>query len=356
MNDSIRLRLEHKENQLAPYAVKVFNSKGRMLPEKPSLMRTDFQRDRDRIVHSKAFRRIKHKTQVFIAPKGDHYVTRLTHTLEVSQIARTISRALNLNEDLTEAMSLAHDIGHTPFGHLGEELLDQLYSQGFRHNEQSLKIVDRIEKNGKGLNLTYEVRQGILHHSKPRGDFMDLSNAVNDLSLESQVLRVSDAIAYLNHDLLDSFRANILSEDMLPSDIIRVLGDTHSKRINTMITDIVDDSLNHWQLTNAKDGFYISMSDHVKKAVNDLRQYMFHNVYLPEGETLEAKVAKDILILLFEYLSKNHDKIPIEYGLRSDSPEEAVIDYISGMTDNYAINMAENIQPNIANVFRKGVF
>ena len=195
-------------------------------------MRSEYQRDRDRILHTKAFRRLKHKTQVFIAPLGDHYATRLTHTLEVAQIARTITRALNLNEDLTEAIAMGHDLGHTPFGHVGEDELNDLYPGGYKHSEQSLRIVDRLEKEGQGLNLTWEVRQGILRHSKPRGDFIG-TESIDDLSLEAQICRISDAVAYLNHDLADAFRAGVLTQNRLPSQVAEVLGTTHAANAST---------------------------------------------------------------------------------------------------------------------------
>ena len=237
---SIRHRLEAREQQLSPFAARSSQSAGRAIPEPPSDVRTEYQRDRDRILHSKAFRRLKHKTQVFIAPLGDHYVTRLTHTLEVSQIARTIARALNLNEDLAEAIALGHDLGHTPFGHIGEDELDKILPGGFRHSRQSLNVVDRIEREGRGLNLTWEVRQGILMHSKPRGDF--LAALDNDITLEAQIVRTSDAVAYINHDLADAFRAGILSDEDLPASVARVLGNRHSERIDTIVCDIIDHS------------------------------------------------------------------------------------------------------------------
>ena len=237
---SIRRRLEEREQQLSPFAARSSQSAGRAIPEPPSDVRTEYQRDRDRIIHSKAFRRLKHKTQVFIAPLGDHYVTRLTHTLEVSQIARTIARALNLNEDLAEAIALGHDLGHTPFGHIGEDELDRILPGGFRHSRQSLNIVERIEREGRGLNLTWEVRQGILLHSKPRGDF--LAALDNDITLEAQIVRISDAVAYINHDLADAFRAGILSDEDLPASVAKTLGNRHSERIDTIVCDIIDNS------------------------------------------------------------------------------------------------------------------
>ena len=347
---SVRLRLEEAEHFLSSHAVRSKESVGRNVSEPECPLRTAFQRDRDRIVHCKAFRRIKHKTQVFIAPVGDHFVTRLTHTLEVSQIARTIARSLNLNEDLVEAISLGHDMGHTPFGHVGESELGRLHGDGFRHNIQSLRLVDQVEKNGKGLNLTYEVRQGILHHSKPRGDFLTV-DLVEGLSLEAQIIRVSDVIAYLNHDLADAHRAGILTECDIPTEIQSILGVGHSSRINTMVTDIVGYST---ELMESGTGpVAIGMSKTVRDAMNALREFMFKNVYGPEDVGDEGKSARRIISALHDYFSNNPDQIPAEYNVRSESPKMAVIDYISGMTDRYAIRLAEELYPGIADVFNK---
>ncbi len=236
---NIRQITEEREESLSPYAAKSRLSQGRFKPEEPCPIRTAFQRDRDRVIHSKAFRRLKHKTQVFITPQGDHYVTRLTHTLEVSQITRTIARALNLNEDLAEAISLGHDLGHTPFGHVGEDALDGLYPHGFRHNEQSLRVVDLLEKDGQGLNLTWEVRDGIVNHSKVRAD-IQREGSGEASTLEGQVCKIADAIAYINHDIGDAIRAGIVTENDLPLSAVTELGRFHSQRTNTMVCDITD--------------------------------------------------------------------------------------------------------------------
>lgn len=315
-------------------------------------MRTEFQRDRDRIIHSKAFRRLKHKTQVFIAPLGDHYVTRLTHTLEVSQIARTITRALNLNEDLAEAIALGHDMGHTPFGHIGEDELNRLHPQGFRHSQQSLRIVEQLEKDGKGLNLTWEVRHGIVSHSKPRGDFLGQRTS-DRLTLEGQVCRISDAVAYLNHDLADAFRSGVVSERDLPVELLEVLGRRHSERIDTMITDVVESS---WDVVGLESASgcaapLITMSSSIRQAINNLREFMFSEVYLNQDRELEGQTARRVMRLLYFYYDDHRQEIPAEYGLRSRSEDRAVVDYISGMTDQYALRMAENIQPGIAKIF-----
>ena len=348
----VRHRLEEREESLSPYATKSSQTRGRSVPEEPSPLRTEFQRDRDRIIHCKAFRRIKHKTQVFIAPLGDHYVTRLTHTLEVAQIARTITRALNLNEDLAEAIGLGHDLGHTPFGHIGEDELDKLHPKGFRHSRQSLRIVDQLEKDGEGLNLTWEVRQGIVSHSKPRGDFLN-SALTEGLTLEGQVCRISDAVAYLNHDLADAFRAGVLDENDLPSEVVKTLGTRHSGRINTMVSDIVESS---WAATgplgvDSEEPPAISMSPRAAEAVNVLREFMFQNVYVPEDKGEEGQAARRIVRLLYQHYNENRDEIPPEYGLRSRSEDQAVVDYIAGMTDQYALRIAEKIQPGVAEIF-----
>jgi dGTPase len=348
----VRHRLEDREDALSPYAARSRCTRGRNTPEEPSALRTEYQRDRDRIIHCKSFRRLKHKTQVFIAPLGDHYVTRLTHTLEVSQIARTIARALSLNEDLAEAISLGHDMGHTPFGHVGEDELNKLHPQGFRHNHQSLKIVEQLENDGKGLNLTWEVRQGIVSHSKPRGDFLG-SELTQGLTFEAQIVRISDAVAYLNHDLADAFRAGVLKESVLPQKVVSVIGDRHSRRVDSMVTDIVESS---WDATGCN-GIdiqslpVITMSPLMKDAVLTLREFMFENVYIPEDRGAQGRAARRMVQLLYQYFNTNRDRIPPEYQMRSRSEDEAVVDYIAGMTDHYAIRMAETIEPGIANIF-----
>ena len=355
---SIRPRLERREEHLSPFAAKSVKSAGRALPEPPSDVRTEYQRDRDRIIHCKAFRRLKHKTQVFIAPLGDHYVTRLTHTLEVSQIARTIARALNLNEDLAEAIALGHDLGHTPFGHIGEDELDKILPGGFRHSRQSLNIVERIEREGRGLNLTWEVRQGILMHSKPRGDF--LASLEDDLTLEAQIVRISDAVAYINHDLADAFRAGLLSHADLPASVASTLGSRHSERIDTIVCDIIDHSyrVSGLDVTSAgtngaqpEQRLAITMGDEVRAAFMELREFMFDTVYLPNDDSPEGEAARRIVRFLHGYFSEHHREIPPEYAQRSRTRAEAVVDYVSGMTDPYAIRLAEKLSPGIAKTF-----
>ncbi len=338
---NIRRIAEEKEESLSPHAVKSRSSQGRLRAEEPCPIRTAFQRDRDRIIHCKAFRRLKHKTQVFIAPLGDHYATRLTHTLEVSQIARTIARALDLNEDLTEAISLGHDLGHTPFGHVGEEVLNELYHEGFRHNEQSLRVVDILEKDGRGLNLTWEVRDGILNHSKTSVDILGQGwGKVN--TLEGEVCKLADTVAYINHDIGDAIRAGIITENDLPFSATTILGASHSQRINTMVCDILDYS---WAVSgyDTIDNPAIGMSRQILEATNNLRDFLFDRVYNVRSAQEEAEKARGVVRLLYQYFTEHEDKLPAEYRLYSDEMEQGVVDYIAGMTDQYALMMVEDL-------------
>jgi dGTPase len=337
---NIRQKNEEKEEALSPLAVKSRLSRGRQRHEEPCPMRTVFQRDRDRIIYSKAFRRLKHKTQAFIAPQGDHYVTRLTHTLQVSQIARSISRALNLNEDLTEAIALAHDLGHTPFGHIGEDVLNEIYPGGFRHNEQSLRVVDLLENDGKGLNLTWEVRDGIVNHSKSGVHIMGKGwGKVN--TLEGEIVKISDAVAWINHDIDDAIRAGVITGNDLPASATAVLGNTHRERINAMIGDIVEQSWSIAEGNTNKPG--IKMSKKVAGAAEVLREFLFDRVYYRNAAEDESAKAREIVNLLYNYYIKHQDKMPPEYSTYSDEPERRVVDYIAGMTDRYAMNLAEEI-------------
>lgn len=334
----IRQRLEEREEHLSPYAAKSRLSRGRQRDEEPCPMRTEFQRDRDRIIHCKAFRRLKHKTQVFIAPLGDHYVTRLTHTLEVSQIARSITRALNLNEDLAEAISLGHDLGHTPFGHVGEDVLDNLYPEGFRHNEQSLRVVDLLERDGQGLNLTWEVRDGILKHSKSGADILSEEWGSVD-TLEGQVCKIADIVAYINHDIGDAVRAGIISEDVLPRQAVAVLGNSHSERINNLVSDVISFS---WAATGVECGKpRIGMSPVTRKAANTLRRFLFEKVY--NKTRGESERARETVRFLYQHLIDHDAELPDEYNLRNESVTRRVVDYIAGMTDNYALRMADEL-------------
>ncbi|MFH1639369.1 MAG: deoxyguanosinetriphosphate triphosphohydrolase, partial [Chloroflexota bacterium] len=302
-------------------------------------LRTAFQRDRDRIIHTKAFRRLMHKTQVFIAPVGDHYVTRLTHTLEVAQIARTISRALSLNEDLTEAIAMGHDLGHAPFGHVGEETLNSLYQRGFRHNEQSLRVVDLLERDGKGLNLTWEVRDGILNHSKPRESFTGTVRAYAG-TLEGEVCRLADCIAYVNHDIGDAVRAGLITPSDLPSATITVLGDSHSARINTMICDVVAHS---WTVSTGGKGAVptISMSPAIRIATEELREFLFVRVYNVHSAKEDARRARETLCRLYGYFTRH--KLPDDYLSDNGDKEQRIVDYIAGMTDQFALRQAQEL-------------
>ena len=318
---------EELENKLlSPFAVRSAETKGRRFPMERCPLRTEFQRDRDRIIHCKSFRRLKYKPQVFLSPEGDHYRTRLTHTLEVAQIARTISKAIRLNEELTEAIALGHDIGHTPFGHIGERVLDSIPGITFKHNEQSLRVVDYLENGGKGLNLTFEVRDGILNH---RTDD-------HPATLEAKVVNFADKIAYLNHDIDDAIRGGILCEEQLPRECIAVLGNSHGKRINTMIADIVKQSENQPK---------ISMSKEVAEATGELRKYMFLHVYLVDYAKREEEKASYILKMLYGYYMEHPEMISPEYmqGIDMGSPQRGVVDYIAGMSDRFAIAKFEEL-------------
>lgn len=326
----IRERIEQQEFEiLSPYALKSAESKGRLKPEGDELdpVRTCFQRDRDRILHSKSFRRLKHKTQVFISPIGDHYRTRLTHTLEVAQIARTIARALRLNEDLTEAIALGHDVGHTPFGHAGEFALDesikkQRPEKGFRHYEQSARVLSVIERNGEGLNLTHEVLDGILGHSKGRSDLRTFDKEESP-SMEAAVVRVADRIAYLNHDLDDALRAGWLSEEDLPTEIKKI-ADSHSKRIGAMVTDLISSSIERPE---------ISFSPEMLRRINIMKEYLFENFYLEYPKKFhDVRKAQNIVMSLFDYYTEDFDRLPDSY-----KGFEGAIDYVSGMTDRFAV-------------------
>ena len=310
---------------VGPYGTLAVNSRGREHPDDECEIRTCFQRDVDRITHCKAFRRLKHKTQVFLQPEGDHYRTRLTHTLEVSRIARTIARALQLNEDLTEAIARGHDLGHTPFGHAGERAIREIYPPGFHHYEQSLRVVDLIEKEGRGLNLCYETRMGILHHTH---------GAPND-TLEAISVRLADKIAYINHDVDDAIRAGILTQDDLPPMVLERIGERHSVRINSIIADLIANST----------GGVIQMSPEMSEAVDVFHKFMHENVYLnPTAKAEESKVS-NIISGIWEYYVNHADKLPPEYALIAEREglDRAVCDYVAGMTDTYAVRKYSEI-------------
>lgn len=319
---SIRENLERMEEiSLSPFATLSVNSRGRDREEPQCDIRPVFQRDRDRILHCKSFRRLKHKTQVFLSPKGDHYRTRLTHTLEVSQNARTIAKALRLNEDLVEAIALGHDLGHTPFGHAGERILNELCEEGYRHNEQSVRIVEKLEKDGKGLNLTWEVRDGILNHK----------TSMMPHTLEGKIVRLSDKIAYINHDIDDAIRAKVMSEEDIPLEIRKVLGMTTKERLNTLIHNIIMNSMGKNDIV---------MSEEIGGAMQDLRKFMFQKVYTnPAAKGEEAK-AERLLCELYAHYMGHIEILPEQYQRmhsEGEKKERVVCDYISGMTDQYAV-------------------
>ncbi len=339
--ERIRKFLEEREESLSIYAAKSRSAR-RQLPEVPSPVRTEFQRDRDRIIHTKAFRRLKHKTQVFIAPPGDHYVTRLTHTLEVSQIARTITRALNLNEDLAEAISMGHDLGHTPFGHVGEEVLNEIFPAGFAHNEQSLRVVELLEQNGKGLNLTWEVREGILKHSKPREGLLQENWNAPD-TLEGQVCKISDTIAYINHDIGDAIRAGMITTADLPRSIVNVLGKTHSERVNTLVSDVIEHSWAAVGVRGEGETPMISLSSEVLAAMNELRDFLFERVYDASAMEAESERAREVVRGLYKHFTENPGDIPEEFARIGNEAGRIAVDYIAGMTDLYAMRVAGEI-------------
>ncbi len=329
---NIRQMTEERENaMLSKYATRSTETKGREREEQPCDIRTEFQRDRDRIIHCKSFRRLKHKTQVFLAPEGDHYRERMTHTLEVSQIARTIAKALNLNEDLTEAIALGHDLGHTPFGHAGERLLNELLEpigRSFVHSEQSVRVVQKLEKEGQGLNLTWEVIDGIRNHG---------TNS-HPATLEGQVVRISDKIAYINHDIDDAMRAGVLEEEDLPRAYTNVLGNSVHSRLNNIIHDVIINSIDKPE---------ICQSDDMREAMFGLRRFMFENVYSNPVVKGEESKAQEMLKLLFDYYLENWESLPNEYielCMKENEVHEIIVsDYISGMTDFYATKRFEEI-------------
>lgn len=321
----LREELEQREiDNLSEFATKSRFSKGRLEEEESCLIRTEFQRDRDRILHSKSFRRLMHKTQVFLSPEGDHFRTRLTHTLEVAQIARTIARALNLNEDLTEAIALGHDLGHTPFGHNGEEILDKIHPKGFMHNVQSLRVCDKLEytQSRVGMNLSMEVRDGIVNHTGPNEPF----------TLEGRVVRISDRIAYINHDIDDAIRSGVISSEQLPKSSLTLFGDTHRKRINSMVMDVIRES-------EGKNSIF--QSPEFKEELNSLRNFMFLNVYRSNDVKKEEDLNKVEVVIssLYNYYIKNPDLLPsfLHKICETDGVKEASKDFVAGMTDRFAL-------------------
>lgn len=322
---NIREKFENKEaGFLSEKACLSAKTKGRIILEPKCDLRTDFQRDRDRIIHSNSFRRLKHKTQVFLSPEGDHYRTRLTHTLEVSQVARAIANGLLLNADLTEAIALGHDLGHTPFGHAGERALDKVVPGGFRHYDQSLRVVDKLEKNGKGLNLTYEVRDGIVCHTRGKEAF----------TLEGRIVKLADKIAYINHDIDDATRAGVMCEEDIPIEIRRALGFRKSDRINTMVRNVVENSVDT-----------IQFSPDIQQPFDELHAFMFEKVYTNPVCKGEETKAMDVIIRLYDYLLEKPEKIPqaYHYIIEQEGVHQAACDYIAGMSDRYLVSVYKNI-------------
>jgi len=336
---SIRKMLEEREKKfLSPFAQLSSESRGRKILEDECSIRPAFQHDRDRIIHSKSFRRLKHKTQVFLTPTGDHYRTRLTHTLEVSQIARTLAKALALNEDLTEAIALGHDLGHTPFGHAGEEILNEICPGGFHHAAQSLRVVDFLEKDGKGLNLTFEVRDGILKHSKGKGEVIPEDPEDAPCTYEGRLVRIADIIAYINHDIDDAMRAELISPQDIPRDCVERLGESHGQRIDSMVRDILEQAQD-------SDPLKIGLSEWAMEATVKLRNFLYGRVYtLPEVHGDFIKSAK-IIRELHAYFLERREEFRKEAGeaFAHEPVERAILDFIAGMTDRYAIKLYEKI-------------
>jgi len=336
---TIRERLEQEEKEtLSPHATLSAETRGRLVPEEPCDIRTAFQRDRDRIIHSKSFRRLKHKTQVFLSPTGDHYRTRLTHTLEVAQIARTITRALQLNEMLAEAIALGHDLGHTPFGHAGEAVLNEIFPDGFSHHEQSLRVVDVLEKDGRGLNLTAEVRDGILKHSKGKEEILPDDTTSLPYTLEARVVRVCDIIAYVNHDLDDAIRGGVIVEEDIPLICLEVLGDSHARRIDTMVKGLIYATLEGSALE-------LRMHDSTYDALVSLRDFLYERVYEIHTVHDDFVRAKKVLHELYYRLLEDETIFQKQIGEIPPgiSREQTVCDFIAGMTDRYALHLHERI-------------
>ena len=349
----VRQRIELREEDLSPFATRSADAT-RQREEEPSSVRAAFQRDRDRIVHSNSFRRLKHKSQVLVNPQGDHFTTRMTHVLQVSQVGRTIARALNLNEDLVEAAALAHDVGHTPFGHIGESVLDERLPNGFTHAAQGVRILTLLEKHGEGLNLTDQVVDAVRRHSKPEGDFIS-AEAVAEMSLEAQIVRISDAIAYLAHDLADAERDGTLATADVPIEIRDALGDAHSSRLNAMVCDVIDAS---WDCTgedtNQNQNVWIRMSDEIRAVTTMLRNFMFERVYHPTSASPEGIKARDAVAKLHDYYTVHTQDIPEWMRVISIEPEYAAADFVSGMTDSFAVMALERIAPGSARNLYQG--
>ena len=354
IESTVQRRIRDRDSSLSPYAVRADTARGRERPEPGDSFRGPFQVDRDRIIRTKAFRRLMHKTQVFIAPLGDHYLTRLTHTMEVALIARTVTRALNLNEGLAEAICMGHDLGHAPFGHLGETTLAELHPGGFRHNRQSVRVVEVLENDGRGLNLTWEVRQGILRHSKSRTGIEGRPHPELD-TLEAQAAKIADALAYISHDTGDAMRARMIREEDLPSEATSALGRDRSQWPIVMAEDIVRSSwaASGMEQVPPEEPPVIQMSAEMSGAANALREFLFQRVYEPASADEQAGRARSIVALLYRHFERHPHLVPEEYTLRGEPPERMALDYVAGMTDSYALRAAEEIQPGITRGFRE---
>ena len=350
-----RSRILNREEGLSHWAIKERTARGRARPEKPDFYRGAFQRDRDRIIHTNSFRRLKHKSQVLVAPQGDHFTTRLTHVMEVSQIGRTITRALNLNEDLVEAAALGHDLGHTPFGHIGETVFNRLIPEGFHHSSYGVTLVTQLEKNGRGLNLMHDTVEAIRLHSKPQGSFLT-ANQVAGMSLEAQIVRISDALAYLTHDMNDAMRAGVMSSKEFPTEALETLGESHSSRINALVSDVIINSAaslsEHHSPPISQP--WIQMSSKMTQVVLDLRNFMFEHFYIPTSNGKIGKRAAEIVERLFVFYSNNPTEIPMETRQLTNDPSIMALHYVCGMTDNFALLNAERLWPKISREMFQG--
>ena len=355
ISEHIHDAVAQSEARMSPFATKSADV-ARAQPEPRSALRSEFQRDRDRVVHSHAYRRLIHKSQVFVNPQGDHYATRMIHVQQVAQVARTIARALRLNEDLVEAAALAHDVGHAPFGHIGEYVLNEKLPDGFHHSRQGVRTLAVLEKHGEGLNLTDAVLEAVRRHSKPEGRFVSASS-VADMTLEAQVVRISDAIAYLAHDINDGLNAGMITESDIPRSVVEVMGERHSQRIDAMVTDTITASYDCSGYESASDGRpWIRMTVEMSDAITDLRSFMFERVYHPTSASYEGRRAAEVVGILFDHYATHVDAVPGWIRALSLEPEYAAADFVCGMTDRYALLAVHKLRPDIpVELFQGGV-
>ena len=355
ISERIHDAIAWSEERLSPFATKSADvTRDRLEPR--SALRSEFQRDRDRVVHSYAYRRLIHKSQVFVNPQGDHFATRMIHVQQVAQVARTIARALRLNEDLVEAAALAHDVGHAPFGHIGEKVLNGKLAEGFHHSRQGVRTLRVLEKHGEGLNLTDAVLEAVRRHSKPEGRFISVSSVV-DMTLEAQVVRISDAIAYLAHDINDALNAGMITETDIPQSVVEVMGERHSQRIDAMVTDTIVASYDCSGYETASDGRpWIRMSGDMAAAITDLRSFMFERVYHPTSASYEGRRAGEVVDILFDHYATHIEAVPEWIRALSLEPEYAAADFVCGMTDRYALLAVHKLRPDIpVELFQGGV-